>query len=123
MHHLGHVVNETNGRCGIDQCCLSSFPEISVGWLSCYLARRGEEHSFILKPAASFWKSNKSHSEKSSQSSSLAAGNAASTWRHSSYSEGKQSGSSADHYAILVSCRSNYIGMNCCLLSSMYPRG
>ncbi|XP_027097313.1 uncharacterized protein [Coffea arabica] len=70
--------------------------------------RRGEEHSFILKPAASLWKSPRSHGEKSFESSSLAAGNAVTTWRQSIYSEGKQSGSSADQYAILVSCRSNF---------------
>ncbi|KAL3511169.1 hypothetical protein ACH5RR_030570 [Cinchona calisaya] len=69
--------------------------------------RRGEEHSFILKAAASLWKSPRNPSENFFQPSSLAAGNSATTWRHSSYNEGKQSGSSADQYAILVSCRSN----------------
>ncbi|CAI9092730.1 OLC1v1028053C3 [Oldenlandia corymbosa var. corymbosa] len=70
--------------------------------------RRGEEHSFILKPAASLWKATKSCNQKGSQISSLPGGSATSSWRHSSYTELKQSGSSADHYAILVSCRCNY---------------
>lgn len=79
-----------------------------------FLFRRGEEHSFILKPATSQWKSSNSTIEKGSRSSNLAAGNSASAWRHSSFSEGKHGGSSADQYTVLVSCRCNYTGINYC---------
>ncbi|CAK9145361.1 unnamed protein product [Ilex paraguariensis] len=43
--------------------------------------QRGEEHSFILKPATSVWKSPKCHGGRSSQSSHLEAGSAASSLR------------------------------------------
>ncbi|KAA8533018.1 hypothetical protein F0562_032865 [Nyssa sinensis] len=71
--------------------------------------RRGEEHSFILKPATSMWKSPKGHGERSSQSSCFQPGSA-STSLHlpSNIVEGKLSASTADQYAILVSCRCNY---------------
>ncbi|KAL3501328.1 hypothetical protein ACH5RR_035777 [Cinchona calisaya] len=103
------IVYEDASRGGPPFCfpiaCIEAGNEHSLPNLE---LRRGEEHSFILKPATSLWKSSKSHSEKSSHSSGLAARNAASIWRHSFFSEGKQSGSSADQHAILVSCRTNY---------------
>ncbi|XP_037492075.1 uncharacterized protein LOC105649777 isoform X2 [Jatropha curcas] len=60
--------------------------------------RRGEEHSFILKPACPLLKNLKVHSERlsPSPSSRLASSNA----------EGK-SVSNIDQYAIMVSCRCN----------------
>lgn len=71
--------------------------------------RRGEEHCFILKPATSMWKNLKVHGERSSQSSQLQAGNAASSLRLPSKTvEGKSSALTADQYAIMVSCRCNY---------------
>ncbi|KAK4598395.1 hypothetical protein RGQ29_015744 [Quercus rubra] len=71
--------------------------------------RRGEEHSFILKPATTMWKKLKAHGERSSQSSQLRAGNAASSLRVLPKTvEGKRSASTADQYAIMVSCRCNY---------------
>lgn len=79
-----------------------------------FLYRRGEEHSFILKPTTSQWKSSNSTIEKGSRSSNLAAGNSASAWRHSSFSDGKHGG---DQYTVLVSCRCNYTGINYCKLA------
>ncbi|KAK2636272.1 hypothetical protein Ddye_031064 [Dipteronia dyeriana] len=62
--------------------------------------RRGEEHSFILKPASSMWKNLKVHGEKSSRWSSL----------HllTKIYDGKRSAVTADQYVIMVSCRCNY---------------
>ncbi|XP_031284246.1 uncharacterized protein LOC116142970 [Pistacia vera] len=62
--------------------------------------RRGEEHSFILKPASSMCTDRKAYGERSSRSSSLHL--------PSNTFEGKRSASSADQYAIMVSCRCNY---------------
>lgn len=56
--------------------------------------RRGEEHSFILKPVTSLWRNSKGQSERSPQSSSV----------HGP-SNGLMPG---DKYAVLVSCRCNY---------------
>ncbi|KAH7570158.1 hypothetical protein JRO89_XS05G0059900 [Xanthoceras sorbifolium] len=62
--------------------------------------RRGEEHSFILKPVSSMCKNLKVHGERSSRLSTL----------HllSKAFEGKRSALTADQYAIMVSCRCNY---------------
>lgn len=70
--------------------------------------RRGEEHSFILKPATSLWKNVKATGEKSTRSH-LPAVNAASSLRLPPTVEGK-SVSSAGQYSIMVSCRCNYTG-------------
>lgn len=71
--------------------------------------RRGEEHSFILKPATSMWKNLKAYGERSSQSSQSRAGNAASSLRLLPKTvEVKRSASTTDQYAIMVSCRCNY---------------
>ncbi|CAH9129060.1 unnamed protein product [Cuscuta epithymum] len=72
--------------------------------------RRGEEHSFILKPATSMGKRSKVSSEKSSQLSSSSPGNVASTRQYSLNDKWRNSVSPADRYAILVSCRCNYTG-------------
>ncbi|KAK4402925.1 hypothetical protein Sango_1033200 [Sesamum angolense] len=69
--------------------------------------RRGEEHSFILKPASTFWKHGKGLTDGNLRPSRLPSGNAASSWQ-SSKSEGKHSASPTDQYAVLVSCRCNY---------------
>lgn len=76
----------------------------------CVFGRRGEEHSFILKPAATLWKHSKVHND-SSRPSRMTAGSPASSW-HNSNIEGKHSVSPADQYAVLVSCRCNYTGMD-----------
>lgn len=60
--------------------------------------RRGEEHSFILKPATSMLKNTKVHGERSSQSLHSQAGSSLCI----------PTNSSADQYAVLVSCRCNY---------------
>ncbi|XP_073294545.1 uncharacterized protein [Primulina huaijiensis] len=70
--------------------------------------RRGEEHSFILKPATSLWRGPKGNGGSNLQPSCLPAGSATSSRQNFSIAEGKQSASSADQYAILVSCRCNY---------------
>uniref|UniRef100_A0A5B7B8W0 Uncharacterized protein n=1 Tax=Davidia involucrata TaxID=16924 RepID=A0A5B7B8W0_DAVIN len=67
--------------------------------------RRGEEHSFILKPATSAWKSPKCHGERDSQPSHFQAGSAAASLHlASNIVDGKRSA----QYAVLVSCRCNY---------------
>lgn len=57
--------------------------------------RRGEEHSFILKPVTSMWKSTKARGERSLP------------LPYKNF-EGKRSSSITDQYAVLVSCRCNY---------------
>ncbi|XVF03399.1 hypothetical protein REPUB_Repub04eG0257900 [Reevesia pubescens] len=61
--------------------------------------RRGEEHSFILKPALSIWKDLKTCGEKS-KSSSLQP--------PSKTFDRKGNASTVNQYAIMVSCRCNY---------------
>ena len=67
-----------------------------------FCRRRGEEHSFILKPASSMWKGLKTYGEKS-KSSSLQL--------PSKTFNRKGSASTVNQYAIMVSCRCNYTGM------------
>ncbi|XP_057448329.1 uncharacterized protein LOC130739882 isoform X2 [Lotus japonicus] len=64
-----------------------SFPNLAL--------RRGEEHSFILKPAPSTLKGLQVQDNRSSQLSKLQSGN-------------KKPKFSIDQYAIMVSCRCNY---------------
>ncbi|XP_039064321.1 uncharacterized protein LOC120209352 [Hibiscus syriacus] len=61
--------------------------------------RRGEEHSFILKPVSSIWKDVKTYGE-TYKSSGLQP--------HSQTSNRKWSVSIVNHYAVMVSCRCNY---------------
>ncbi|KHG17997.1 Membrane protein [Gossypium arboreum] len=61
--------------------------------------RRGEEHSFILKPVSSMWKDLKTHGEKS-KSSTLQP--------PSMTFDRKGSVLVVNHYAVMVSCRCNY---------------
>lgn len=70
--------------------------------------RRGEEHSFILKPATSLWKNMKTSGERSTRSSQLPNVNAASSLHLLSKTVEGKSVSSAGQYAIMVSCRCNY---------------
>ncbi|KAJ7953751.1 Heat-inducible transcription repressor [Quillaja saponaria] len=71
--------------------------------------RRGEEHSFILKPATSTWNTLKVHGERSSPSSNVQVRNAASSLgRPPKNVEGRKAASIMDQYAIMVSCRCNY---------------
>ncbi|KAI8573652.1 hypothetical protein RHMOL_Rhmol01G0293700 [Rhododendron molle] len=67
--------------------------------------RRGEEHSFILKPATSMWKTTKGLAEKNQSSHSQIGSSLSLPVTHL---EGKQNASTADQYAVLVSCRCNY---------------
>lgn len=69
--------------------------------------RRGEEHSFILKPATAIWKHGKGHSDGNPRVSHVSAGSPVSSWSHSN-SGVKNNGSPADQFAVLVSCRCNY---------------
>ncbi|XP_043691829.1 uncharacterized protein LOC122642424 isoform X2 [Telopea speciosissima] len=70
--------------------------------------RRGEEHSFILKPKL-MWKNHKVHGEKIPQSSHIQAGSSAPNLHlPPKVVEGRRIYSSADQYAVLVSCRCNY---------------
>ncbi|XP_061342416.1 uncharacterized protein LOC133288627 [Gastrolobium bilobum] len=71
--------------------------------------RRGEEHSFILKPATSMWKNLKVQDERSSQFSKLQSLDSASKLSLSSTSlDRKKIALIDDQYAIMVSCRCNY---------------
>ncbi|KAF7829428.1 uncharacterized protein G2W53_020592 [Senna tora] len=72
--------------------------------------RRGEEHSFILKPAIAMWK-NLEVQGKLSQSSKLQFGKSASKLSLSSRGlDRRKTALIDDQYAIMVSCRSNYTG-------------
>ena len=73
--------------------------------------RRGEEHSFILKPATSMLKILKVQDERNSQLSKLQSGNSASILNPSSQSlDRRKVALTDDQYAIVVSCRCNYTG-------------
>lgn len=75
------------------------------------IGRRGEEHSFILKPATSMWKHGKKvHSDGNPRVSRVSAGSSASS-RPYMNSGARNSGSPADQFAVLVSCRCNYTGI------------
>ncbi|XP_027361147.1 uncharacterized protein LOC113869163 isoform X2 [Abrus precatorius] len=68
--------------------------------------RRGEEHSFILKPTTSTWKGLKVEDDKSSQLSKLQLRN-----QKSKISLDKRKTALInDQYSIMVSCRCNYTG-------------
>ncbi|KAG5566699.1 hypothetical protein RHGRI_002304 [Rhododendron griersonianum] len=69
------------------------------------LRLRGEEHSFILKPATSMWKTTKAHVERNQSSHSQIGSSLSLPVTHL---EGKQNASTADQYAVLVSCLCNY---------------
>ncbi|WOH12652.1 hypothetical protein DCAR_0832159 [Daucus carota subsp. sativus] len=68
--------------------------------------RRGEEHSFILKPATSMWKTLKVPSEKNTQPSHSRTGSVSTSFQHPNNVD--QTASNNDQYAVLVSCRCNY---------------
>lgn len=67
--------------------------------------RRGEEHSFILKPDTSAWKLQKAQGQNS-QSSHLPV-------------EEKRFTLTSDQYAVFVSCRCNYTGIYTCSWSTI----
>ncbi|XP_042049076.1 uncharacterized protein LOC121794799 isoform X2 [Salvia splendens] len=69
--------------------------------------RRGEEHSFILKPATTMWKHGKGNSDGNPRLSRVSAASASSSLPHLN-SGAKNNGSSTDQFAVLVSCRCNY---------------
>ncbi|KAI4370550.1 hypothetical protein MLD38_018895 [Melastoma candidum] len=69
--------------------------------------RRGEEHSFILKPAISTWKKLISQDRTGAQLSRGALGNASKSSPLSKPMDGKENASSMDHYSIMVSCHCN----------------
>ncbi|KAL2662063.1 hypothetical protein AAZV13_02G019700 [Glycine max] len=66
--------------------------------------RRGEEHSFILKPATSIWKGHKIQDDRSSQWSRMKHRNKTSKLRLNR----RKTALINDQYSILVSCRCNY---------------
>ncbi|KAE9598005.1 hypothetical protein Lalb_Chr16g0392581 [Lupinus albus] len=72
--------------------------------------RKGEEHSFILKPVASVYKDLKVQEERNSQLSKLQLGNSDSKLNLSPKSPDKREIALGgnDQYAIMVSCRCNY---------------
>ncbi|KAF9608153.1 hypothetical protein IFM89_007539 [Coptis chinensis] len=83
-----------------------TLPNMPLRLVSFYI--RNEEHSFILKPATSMWSSNKVHSGRSLQQSHSKSRSAVpNLYLPSKIAEGKRI-SSADQYAVLVSCRCNY---------------
>lgn len=75
-----------------------------------FCCRRGEEHSFIIKPAISAWKNINAQDGKSAQSSSQILLKNTSSSHVSSKIVEKENISTTDHYAIMVSCHSNYTG-------------
>ncbi|KAE9465615.1 hypothetical protein C3L33_02481, partial [Rhododendron williamsianum] len=66
--------------------------------------RRGEEHSFILKPATSMWKTTKGRVERNQSSHSQVGSSLSLPITHL---EGKQNASTADQYAVLTLQASN----------------
>lgn len=80
------------------------------GCIWCIIDRRGEEHSFILKPATSMWRHGKGHSDGNPRLSRVSAASAASSLPHLN-SGAKNNGSPTDQFAVLVSCRCNYTGI------------
>ncbi|XP_004238767.1 uncharacterized protein [Solanum lycopersicum] len=70
--------------------------------------RRGEEHSFILRPVNPILKSSNGHSGKTFRSSRVHSRSASSSWHHLPIIEERNIGSPTDKYAVLVSCRCNY---------------
>ncbi|KAL0327200.1 UNVERIFIED_CONTAM: hypothetical protein Sangu_1798000 [Sesamum angustifolium] len=69
--------------------------------------RRGEEHSFILKPAKTLLKHPKGQTYGNLRVAHLSPASAGSGW-HPPSTEGKYSGTSSDQFSVLVSCRCNY---------------
>lgn len=97
--------------------------------------RRGEEHSFILKPSTSMW-NNLKVLDESPRFSKLQSGSPASKLSLFSNSLDRSNISSIDdQYAVMVSCRCNYTGkpfvplvcstlpMNIKVLTSIPPLG
>lgn len=85
--------------------CVEAGNDFSLPNLS---LRRNEQHSFILKPATSMWRNEKVSIEKGLQpSQSKSRGSIPNLYLPSNTTEGKRV-SSADQYAVLVSCRCNY---------------
>lgn len=76
--------------------------------MECILGRRGEEHSFILKPATSTWKTLKVPGERNTQPSHSRTGSVSSGFHHPINVD--QTTANNDQYAVLVSCRCNYTG-------------
>lgn len=68
--------------------------------------RRGEEHSFILKPETSTWKTLKVPGERITQLSHSRTGTISSNFHHPINVD--QTASNMDQYSVLVSCRCNY---------------
>ncbi|KAK4784689.1 hypothetical protein SAY86_019057 [Trapa natans] len=69
--------------------------------------RRGDEHSFIIKPAVSSWKKLNDQDRKSMQPSSSQTHKGVSSLVLSSKIVEENNILTADHYAIVVSCHSN----------------
>jgi len=73
--------------------------------------RRGEEHSFILKPAISALKKSTVHRDKTARLSlSKARSIPASLQLPPKAIDGKRNISALNKYAVLVSCHCNYSG-------------
>ena len=102
MFFLNHFHKIEGFKTNRDLVYFSCFPLLISITLN---GRRGEEHSFILKPATSAWKLLKAQGQ-SSQSSHLPV-------------EGKRSPLTSDQYAVLVSCRCNYTGKYTCSWSTL----
>lgn len=91
-----------------------------------FVDRRGEEHSFIIKPAISAWRKLNEQDRRSVRSSSSLSQkhikNPSSLLVSSKIIEEKNI-LSADNYAIMVSCRSNYTGTFGLLRYFFYTKG
>ncbi|KAG9451003.1 hypothetical protein H6P81_010968 [Aristolochia fimbriata] len=105
------VVFEEAPKGGPPQClpiaCIEAGNDHSLPNLA---LRRGEEHSFILKPATLVSDSKVSNGRSKSSQLPYSRSSSAASSVHSipKVGEGKRVSKSSDQYAILVSCRCNY---------------
>lgn len=95
--------------CNCYNCWIASAKKLTA----ISLCRRGEEHSFILRPVNPILKSSNGHSGKTFRSSRVHSRSASSSWHHLPIIEERNIGSPTDKYAVLVSCRCNYTGRYC----------
>ncbi|KAL5165319.1 hypothetical protein HKD37_18G050460 [Glycine soja] len=113
LRHLHH--RSTNGTRCLDppperlsiQGILKTKDPLPPSHLSEPVTKRGEEHSFILKPATSMSKNLKAQDE-SSQFSKVQSPNSAKSSLSSKSPDRTKIASIDDQYAIMVSCRCNY---------------
>ncbi|KAL8532544.1 hypothetical protein ACS0TY_008946 [Phlomoides rotata] len=70
--------------------------------------RRGEEHSFILKPAKTLWRDSKGQADSKLPPRRSSARKSRTSWHPSLDAERRHGEPPAGQYAVLLSCRCNY---------------